>query len=151
MEGIITADPFAGYKPEHPEHQQKYLTREELDRLMTTPLTCPKHYLIRDLFLFSCYTGIPYGDMRRLTDEDISIAGDGEVWIKSQREKTGMDYEIPLLALPLQILERYRGTAFKGRLLPLYDNTTMNRELKLIAKTCGIDRHLVFHAARHTY
>lgn len=150
-EGILTADPFAGYEPERPERQQKYLTREELDSLMNTPLTLPKHYLIRDLFLFSCYTGIPYGDMRKLTDEDIVVAEDGEVWIKTTREKTGIEYEILLLELPLQILERYRGTASKGRLLPMYDNTTMNRELKLIAATCNIDRKLVFHCGRHTY
>lgn len=150
-EGIITADPFAGYEPERPERQQKYLTREELDRLMTTPLTLPKHYLIRDMFLFSCYTGIPYGDMRKLTDEDIYIAEDGEVWIKTAREKTGIDYEIPLLDLPLQILDRYNGTASKGRLLPMYGNATTNRELKQIAAVCGINRKLFFHCARHTY
>ena len=150
-EGIITADPFAGYESERPERQQKYLTREELDRLMTTPLTLPKHYLIRDMFLFSCYTGIPYGDMRKLTDEDISIAEDGEVWIKTAREKTGVEYEIPLMELPLQILERYKDTASKGRLLPMYDNRTMNKELKEIAAVCGINRRLVFHAGRHTY
>lgn len=150
-EGIITADPFAGYEPERPVRQQKYLTREELDRLMTTPLTLPKHYLIRDMFLFSCYTGIPYGDMCKLTNEDICIAEDGEVWIKTAREKTGIDYEIPLLELPLQILNRYNGTASKGRLLPMYGNATTNRELKQIAAVCGINRKLFFHCARHTY
>ena len=150
-EGIITADPFAGYEPERPERQQKYLTREELDRLTSTPLTLPKHYLIRDMFLFSCYTGIPYGDMRKLTDEDISIAEDGEVWIKTARGKTGIDYEIPLMELPLQILERYKDTASKGRLLPMYDNRTTNKELKEIATVCGINHRLVFHSGRHTY
>ena len=114
VEGIITKNPFADYEPERPRHKQKYLIRKELDKLMTTPLTCPKHYLIRDLFLFSCYTGIPYSDMRKLTNEDIFIAEDKVVWIKTSREKTGMDYEIPLLELPLQILERYRDTAAGG-------------------------------------
>lgn len=73
-EGIITADPFAGYEAEHPEREQKYLTAAELQRLMTTPLHDPKLYHIRDLFLFSCYTGIPYGDMCRLTTEDLEVA-----------------------------------------------------------------------------
>jgi integrase len=62
-EGIITADPFAGYKRVRPTPKQKYLTRDELDRLMTTPLKSPKQYLIRDLFLFSTYTGISYCDI----------------------------------------------------------------------------------------
>jgi hypothetical protein len=66
-EGIITHDPFAGYSPERPRAKQKYLTRRELDKLMTTSLTNPNHYLIRDLFLFSCYTGIAYSNMRKLT------------------------------------------------------------------------------------
>ena len=150
-DGILTRFPFAGYEPQRPERHQKYLTRQELDKLMTTPLACPKHYLVRDLFLFSCYTGIPYCDMRKLTDEDICIAGDNIVWIKTCREKTGMDYQIPLLELPLQILERYRGKAQDGRLLPMFCNSEMNRELKNIACTCGIDRRLTFHQARHTY
>lgn len=150
-EGIINADPFAGYEPERPQRKPKYLTRKELNKLMTTPLTSSKHYLIRDLFLFSCYTGIPYGDMCQLTDEAISVAEDGVVWIKSSREKTGVNYEIPLLDLPLQILQRYRGVEPDGRLLPMYDNGELNRQLKQIAATCGIERNLCWHMGRHTY
>ena len=150
-EGIITKNPFAGYEPERPERQQKYLTRKELNKLITTPLASPKQYLIRDLFLFSCYTGIPYCDMCKLSDDDISVAEDDVVWIKTFREKTGMDYEIPLLELPLQILERYKGVAEGGRLLPMYTNGELNRELKTIARICGINRRLTWHQGRHTY
>lgn len=150
-EGIITKNPFAGYEAERPQRQQKYLTRNELSKLMTTQFTKPKHYLIRDLFLFSCYTGIPYCDMCKLSDKDVSVAEDNVVWIKTFREKTGMDYEIPLLELPLQILERYRGTASDGRLLPMFPNYELNRELKNIARVCGISRRLTWHCGRHTY
>lgn len=150
-EGIITKNPFAGYEPERPERQQKYLTRKELNKLITTPLITPKQYLIRDLFLFSCYTGIPYCDMCKLTDEDVSVAEDDVVWIKTFREKTGIEYEIPLLEIPLQILERYRRTVSDGRLLPMYPNGELNRELKHIARICGIARRLTWHVARHTY
>ncbi|MBB4046495.1 site-specific recombinase XerD, partial [Bacteroides reticulotermitis] len=150
-EGIISKNPFAGYEAERPERQQKYLTRKELNKLMTTQFTKPKHYLIRDLFLFSCYTGIPYCDMCKLSDEDISVAEDNVVWIKTFREKTGIDYEIPMLEIPLQILERYRGTATNGRLLPMYPNGELNRALKNIARICGIARRLTWHCGRHTY
>jgi integrase len=150
-DGIITADPFAGYERVRPAPKQKYITREELNRLMTTPLTNPSHYLIRDLFLFSCYTGVSYGDMRRLTESDLWVAEDGTTWIKSKRGKTGVDYQVPLLALPLQILERYRDTAPDGRLLPMYCSSHMNRILKEIAEICGISRAVHFHRARHTY
>ena len=77
--GIITVDPFAGYEPPRPERKQRYLTREELKRLMTTPLPSSRLYLVRDLFLFSCYTGISYGDMCRLTAANLETAEDGTV------------------------------------------------------------------------
>ena len=149
-EGIITADPFAGYEPKRPERVQKYLTADELHRLMTTPLHHPTLYQTRDLFLFSCYTGIPYGDMCRLSEDDLEIA-DGEVWIKTSRKKTKIDYELPLLDIPLRILDKYRGIAPEGKLLPMYGNTTLNRALKRIASICGIEKRLVFHCGRHTY
>lgn len=150
-EGIITADPFAGYEPKRPERVQKYLTADELHRLMTTPLHHPTLYQTRDLFLFSCYTGIPYGDMCRLSEDDLEIAEDGEVWIKTTRKKTKIDYELPLLDIPLRILNKYRGIAPEGKLLPMYGNSTLNRALKRIASICGIEKRLVFHCGRHTY
>ena len=150
-DGIISADPFAGYERLRPAPKQKYILRDDLNRLMTTPLASPSHYLIRDLFLFSCYTGISYGDMRRLSERDLWVAEDGTTWIKSKRGKTGVDYQVPLLDLPLQILERYRGTAPDGQLLPMYCNSYMNSVLKEIARTCGISSTVHFHRGRHTY
>ena len=150
-EGIITAFPFADYEAEPPIWVQKYLTGEELEKLMTTPLDTPARYLIRDTFLFSCYTGISYGDLCRLTYEDIEVAENGDVWIKSSRKKTDVHYEIPLLDLPLYILEKYRDIAPDGKLLPMYSPSYINEELKCIARTCGIERRLNFHLARHTF
>ena len=150
-DGIITAYPFTGYEPVHPKVVQKYLTTEELHRIMTTPLHKPALYLTRDMFLFSCYTGISYGDMRLLTKENLSLAEDGTWWIKSARQKTGVEFEIPLLDLPLQILNKYRDTTPDNNLLPMYRNSTLNLYLKEIALTCNINRPLVFHTARHTY
>ena len=150
-DGIITSYPFFGYEPVHPKQEQKYLTDEELHRIMSTPLHSPSLYLVRDMFLFSCYTGIPYGDMRLLTAANLSKTSDGAWRIKGVREKTGMEFEIPLLELPLRIIRKYRDTAPEGRLLPMYANSTMNLYLKRIAHICGINRKLVFHSGRHTY
>lgn len=149
--GIITADPFSGYELPRPERKRRYLTREELQRLMSTPLSVPRLYLVRDLFLFSCYTGISYGDMCRLTTANLETAEDGTTWIKATREKTNVEFEIPLLDLPLHIIDKYRDTAQDGKLLPMYGNSELNRGLKLLAAACGIDRKLTFHMARHTY
>lgn len=150
-DGIIGADPFVGYKPESPERVQKYLTADDLERLMNTPLDSPKHYLVRNLFLFSCYTGIPYGDMCRLSQEDMEVAADGVVWIETSRKKTKIAYQIPLLELPLYILEKYRDAVPDGKLLPMYCNSNLNAELKIIARKCGIDRKLTWHMRRHTF
>ena len=149
--GIITADPFAGYEPPRPERRRRYLTREELQRLMTTPLSVPRLYLVRDLFLFSCYTGISYGDMCRLTAANLETAEDGTVWIKAAREKTNVEFEIPLLDLPLHVIDKYRDIMPDGKLLPMYGNSELNKGLKNLAAACGIDRKLTFHMARHTY
>ena len=150
-DGIITTYPFAGYEPVRPKQKRKYLTSEELQRIMVTPLHKPYLYLARDMFLFSCYTGIPYSDMRLLSKEHLSLAEDGTWWIRSSRRKTGIEFEIPLLDLPLQIIEKYQDTAPDGKLLPIYSNSTMNLYLKRIAQLCNIDCPLVFHAGRHTY
>ena len=149
--GIFTTDPFAEYEPLHPRRQQRYLTREELRRLMTTPLPSSRLYLVRDLFLFSCYTGISYGDLCRLTAANLETAEDGTVWIKAMREKTNVEFEIPLLDLPVRILDKYDGLAPDDKLLPMYCNSAINAALKTIAALCGIDRKLTFHMARHTY
>lgn len=149
--GIITADPFAGYEPPRPERRRRYLTRKELRRLMTTPLPSSRLYLVRDLFLFSCYTGISYGDMCRLTAANLETAEGGNTWIKATREKTNVEFEIPLLDLPLHIIDKYRDTAPDGKLLLMYGNSELNKGLKQLAAACGIEQRLVFHQARHNF
>ena len=148
-DGIITANPFIGYELARPKPRQKYLTSEELHRIMVTPLHNRTLYHVRDLFLFSCFTGISYIDMCLLSNEHLSLAEDGVWWIKSARKKSGVDFEIPLMELPLRILEKYRDIAPEGKLLPMYLNCVLNYHLKHIAEICGIKRKQVFHAAVH--
>lgn len=117
---------------------------------MTTPLDTPQRYLVRDLFLFSCFTGISYGDMCRLTKENLVVSETGSAWIKSERTKTHIAFDVPLLELPMRILDKYRDIAKDGKLLPMYSNRVMNDHLKKIASICGIEQRLVFHTARHS-
>lgn len=149
--GIVTSDPFAEYEPQRPRRQQRYLTREELHRLMATPLPTSNLYHIRDLFLFSCYTGIAYVDMGRLTTANLERTAEGGMRLRATREKTGVGFEIPLLDLPVRILDKYDGFAPDGKLLPMYCNSTINLSLKTIATLCGIDRKLTFHYGRHNF
>lgn len=150
-EGIIIADPFMNYTPERPKAKQRYLTRAELDKIMNTPLDHPNRYLARDMFLFACFTGLAYRDMCNLSQEDLHQASDGTIWIKTTRQKTGTPCEIPLLELPLQIIEKYKSLAPEGKLLLMLSCKRMNINLQKIGKICGIERHLVFHMGRHTY
>ena len=150
-DGILTFNPFWGYEPERPQYEQKFLTAEELELMMTTPLHNARLYIIRDLFLFSCYTGISYGDMCLLSNEDLVKDEAGTLWIKTSRKKTKVEYEVPLLDIPIHILSKYRDVEPNGKLLPMYSNSDMNKYLKTIAAKCGINRRIVFHAARHTY
>ena len=143
-DGILTFNPFWGYEAERPKRELKYLTEQELNLLMTTPLNNARLYIVRDLFLFSCYTGMSYGDMCMLTKNDMVKDENGTLWIHTSRKKTKIEYEIPLLDVPLQILNN-------GKLLPMYSNSDVNKYLKTIASICGINRKLVFHMARHTY
>lgn len=89
--------------------------------------------------------------MRLLTKQNLSLAEDGTWWIKSARQKTKIEFEIPLLDLPLRILEKYRDAAPGDRLLPMYCNSMLNLYLKEIARLYHIDRPLVFHAGRHNF
>ena len=150
-EGIIYRDPFEGYEPERPKAEQKYLTREELDRLMKTQLDHPSRYLTRDMFLFSVFTGLAYRDVCNLTPKHIIRADDGVLWIRTTRQKTGTPCDIPLLEIPKQIIEKYKGVAKDGKLLPMLSCGRLNKNLKVIAKLCNIDRKLIYHAGRHTY
>ncbi len=150
-EGIISRDPFEGYAPERPQAKQKYLTREELHRIMTTQLDHPSRYITRDMFLFSVFTGLAYRDVCNLTPEHIIKADDGVLWIKTSRQKTGTPCEIPLLDIPKQIIEKYRGIAKDGKLLPMLSCGRLNKNLKVIAKLCKIERRLIYNCGRHTY
>jgi integrase len=150
-EGIIPCDPFCGYAPQRPEPGQKYLTRSELEKIMTTPLDRPNRYLTRDMFLFSCFTGLAYRDMYNLTEKNIIYANDGVRWIKTERQKTGAVCRIPLMEIPLKIIDKYSGLAKNGKLFPMISNEKTNKNLKKIGEICGLKRNLTFHAGRHTY
>ena len=105
--------------------------------------------IVRDLFLFSCYTGLAYSDAEKLTPDDIT-GESGERWIKIRRNKTGQETVIMLLPKALEIIEKYKGVK-KGKLLPYISNQRMNSYLKEIATLSGVKQELTTHIARHTF
>lgn len=150
-EGIITCDPFAGFSLEGEPLQPKSLTKQELHKIMTTPLDTPNRYLVRDMFLFSVFTGISFSDIRNLTYSNLVQAEDGVWWIHSKRRKTGTEFHVPLLELPLQIIEKYRGLNKDGKMFVMLSCSKTNGNLKKIARMCGIKRNITYHQARHSY
>ena len=118
---------------------------------MNTPLKSKSLNAVRDLFVFSCFTGLAYVDLCNLTNQQIVKTDDGTFWLHTSRQKTGNDTKIPLLDVPLKIIEKYKVTGSNGRVFPMKGRCCTNRQLKKIAKLCGVERHLTFHMSRHTF
>jgi site-specific recombinase XerD len=149
--GIIRSNPFNGYSSEKPVTGQKFIPFDDLEKLMNIPLKSRALNATRDMFVFSCYTGLSFIDMHHLTYRQIVRADDGSVRVNMNRQKTGNVSKIPLLEIPLQLIEKYRDTSVNGKVFPMKDNKTMNIQLNKTAKQCGIERRLTFHMARHTF
>lgn len=149
--GLIRQDPFMDYKYVTEPLVAKCLSEKEFNLILTTPLPKDNMNLVRDVFIFSCMTGLAFSDLRNLTPENMKQAEDGVWWIHTARKKTGTPCHIPLMELPLQLIEKYRGISDKGRLFPMLSCSKTNINLKKIARICGIERCLTFHQARHTY
>jgi site-specific recombinase XerD len=128
--------------------------RDELEMLRTKSISIQRLDQVRDIFLFSCYTGLSYSDVMVLSAKDISIGIDGEQWIFTNRTKTGTASRIPLLPVAKEILEKYADQSQIvncGRLLPKLTNQRLNSYLKEIGDLCGFNKELTFHCARHTF
>ena len=147
----IFRNPFINYKIEDEKSERGYLTQREVEVLMNWKLD-KKLERTRDVFIFCCFTGLSYIDVFKLTKEQINLSIDGQQWIMGKREKTDMDYFIPMMEIPKKILEKYKNETFKdGKLLPVKVSLTVNRHLKEISEICGISKHLTFHLSRHTF
>lgn len=149
--GLDFIDPFANYKFNFERVDRGYLEQAEIDKIYNKEFTSQRLEQVRDMFIFSCYTGLSYIDLCNLTPENIKTGFDSKLWIMTKREKTGIDSNIPLLEIPRQILAKYEGRLKDGKLLPVISNQKMNDYLDEIAAICEINKHITFHLARHTF
>ncbi|WP_077436801.1 site-specific integrase [Sphingobacterium sp. CZ-UAM] len=150
----ITYDPFAFYKIKAKAKEKEFLTDAELRRIEEKEFKIPRLAHVRDIFVFCCYTGLSYADVKKLKWVDIAEGMDGKLWIFTSREKTETSSNIPLLAKALEIIERYRDYSpciAKDMVLPVLSNQKMNSYLKEIADLCEITKELTFHKSRHTF
>lgn len=150
----VEKDPFIKFKAKYEKKERTFLTLEELQTIEGKVFGIHRLQFIKDLFVFSCYTGLSYGDVMGLTNDNLCIGIDKKQWIYSQREKTNIPVKIPLLSKALGIIEKYKwhpNPIKKETLFPTISNQKLNSYLKEIADVCGIKKNLTFHIARHTF
>lgn len=149
--GWVTADPFGGFKISMEETHREHLTIDQLGVLVSKEMTSERLQRVKDIFVFSCFTGLAYTDVRGLKKSEVVMGNDGRLWIDTRRDKTKVAVYVPLLDIPRAILEKYADQTSHDRLLSIPANQKVNDYLKEIAAICGIDKNLTFHIARHTF
>jgi len=150
----LPKDPFLGYKMSRRDVQKDFLIDEELQAITQKVFRSERLNLVRNIFLFSCYTGLAYADVKKLKRSEIRTGIDKQKWIFIQRQKSETPAAIPLLPVALSILEKYNDhpkCLNADTALPVLCNQKMNEYLKEIADVCGIEKTLTYHTARHTF
>ncbi|WP_286971659.1 site-specific integrase [Flavobacterium sp. UBA4854] len=151
---ILTIDPFKRFKGKKTRVPKKPLTGLELSLLEKHKFSTDRLGVVRDVFVFQCYTGLAYIDVFNLKQSDIKEGIDGEQWILTERQKTGSPINIPLLPKAAEIVNRYKNHPLcveRNSVLPVSSNQKMNEYLKEIADLCGIKSNLNTHKARRTF
>lgn len=150
----LDKNPFANYKSKVKEVERVYLSEGEIQNIINKDFNNERLSLVRDIFLFSCFTGLAYIDVKNLTRSHISIGIDGDKWIFTHRQKTESASKIPILSVTQMIIDKYENhpqSVNEEKLLPILSNQKMNAYLKEIAAVCEIEKELTFHIARHTF
>ena len=144
----ISYNPVNAYKVEREPVEVDFLDEEELRKIINFDTPLPRLERAKDMFLFGCFTGLSYIDIKTLTPEHFEKDSAGRIWIKKRRVKTGVLSRIPLLPIAKLILNKYKGGE---KLLPIQDPADINKYLKDIAILCGINKRICFHTSRHTF
>ncbi|MEO0045124.1 MAG: hypothetical protein RL705_315 [Bacteroidota bacterium] len=150
----VTKDVFKKYKPKPTAVDRDFLIEPELQIIQSKEFKTFRLVLVRDIYIFSCYTGLAYVDVQNLSPANISMGIDGSKWIFTNREKTEGPSHIPILPIVEELIEKYKNhpkAVNKNRVMPILSNQRMNSYLREIADVCGINKELTFHTARHTF
>ncbi len=150
----ITENPFVFYKNKAVPKDREFLSKEELMRITAKNYSIKRLELVRDIFVFCCYTGLSYADVKKLKRSEVQKGDDGRQWIFTSREKTLSSSHVPLMKISQELLDKYAADPVcetKGLVFPVLSNQKMNSYLKEIADLSGIVKELTFHIARHTF
>jgi site-specific recombinase XerD len=150
----IEKDPFIRWKPTFEKREREFLSANELSNIETYNFPIERLERVRDLFVFSCYTGISYVDIMNLSNANVLMGDDSYNWIITTRQKTKTPVKVPLLQKAQTLIDKYNNhpmTIITGTLFPVITNEKLNLYLKEIADAAGITKNLTFHMARHTF
>ena len=146
-------NPFSAFKCTFQPVFRECLTQEEVDILRSKEIQIGRLVTVRDVFVFSIYTGLAYADVKKLKKEEIVKGNDGSLWVQTFRAKTNTRVPIPLLPKALELVQKYLAEDHSptGLVFPVPSNQKVNAYLKEIADLCGISKRLTYHLARHTF
>ncbi|MBF4470946.1 site-specific integrase [Flavobacterium sp. HJJ] len=150
----LDKNPCSRYEGKMKEVERDFLSEEELNRIYNKRFSSERLTIVKDIFIFSCYTGLAYVDVKGLKKDHIAIGIDGEKWIFKNRQKTDTKSKIPVLPIAQEIIEKYANhpkCLNEDRILPILTNQKMNAYLKEIGDLCDISKEITFHMARHTF
>ncbi len=150
----LEKDPFVKFQKKFIRKDRGFLTDNELKAIENLKPEVPRLELVRDLFVFSCYTGLPYAEVMQLTGENIELQKGKTHWIRMSRKKTNEPVRVPLLPIPLKMIQKYKSSPraiIAGGVFPKISNQKLNAYLKEIADLANIKKTLTFHLARHTF
>ena len=151
--GLIRDNPFQDYEINMQETDRGYILKEDVEKLMKCVPSHPRYELVKDLFIFSCFTGLAYADIKKLTRNNIQSFFDGHQWIISRRKKSDIASNVRLMEIPKRIIEKYQGTTRSEIIFPVPTNVTCNNHVSKLIETAEIitEQKVTFHTARHTF
>lgn len=150
----IKENPFEDFSIKKKKVKRIKLTVAELHKIQTQKFTHPNLAYVKELFIFSCYTGLAYADVMKFSEEEIELDNEGNIWITTYRRKSKELSPVPLLATAIKLINKYKNNPRSiqhGTIFPPVTNQSVNRCLKIIGEICGIKKEMNFHLARHTF
>lgn len=151
---LLQKSPYSQFKTKLEQANRDFLTKNELHRLESKEIELDRLAIVRDIFVFACYTGLAYSDISKFNSSHLQFRDDGNQWIIIDRTKTKTQCNIPLFPNAIKIIKHYTDypqALLKGRVLPVPSNQKLNSYLKELATICGIHKNLTMHMARHTF
>ena len=151
--GLIRDNPFEDYEISMEETDRGYILKEDVEKLMMCKPPHKRYELVKDIFIFSCFTGLAYADIKKLTRNNIQSFFDGHQWIISRRKKSDIASNVRLMEIPKRIIEKYHGTTRNEFIFPVPTNVTCNNHVTKLIENAEIitEQKVTFHTARHTF